>query len=288
MRRATSGFLGGGVAGAIMISAIAFAQSPKADTPTRPDGAGQGQSAEKKAEKTRDAVPPKAGPAEEEQKLKAEVRQRVIAYRPVLMAELRRVRMACEPTADQRRQIAREAGRLLEDAVTAVVRKERVGGKEVRTASAFDHDPWKPTRAGLAVFLKSHLSPEQWARYQEESRKRSANRKRTGLRNLLAQLDRSLCLTGSQRDKIGQSLDIHWNDTWNCAETLVNDGVFPRIPDPIIVPFLSDVQSTIWKGLQKHETSAFDWVAVSSFYMEGLPAEDEIEPGKAGEAGSHR
>jgi hypothetical protein len=284
MRRVMSGLIGGGVAGGIVMSTIVLAQTPKTDTP-RPDGPAKSRPIETIPERKPDSAPPGAVAAEEEQKLKDEIQETVRLFRRVLLPELQFVRVACEPTSEQRRRIKQEAGRLLERTVSESVRKEQASEKKGQGRETDVTHTMKQYHAGLAVVVKSHLTPEQWARYQQELKKRSAHRKRTAVRNLLAHLDRALGLTERQRDQIGESLDTHWDENWNSIALLLDDGEYPEIPDPLIVPFLTQVQSASWKGLSKMETTPLDREGILAEVMEGIPEEDEIEPGRAGKTG---
>ncbi len=287
MRRVARGFGGGLVASAFLTLSIAFAQPPKADAP-RPDRSLEDH-AVKEEKKGREEASAKKVQADEDQKLlKAQVQELTAHRRPLLLVELQFVRVACGPTKEQRRQIAEEAGRLLEKTVTESAREAQARERKGQAAQAEEPDSWKVTQAGLAIIVKSHLSPEQWARYQEENRKRSAHRKQTGIRNLLVQLDRELSLTKDQRVKIGESLGAHWNDAWYSQEALFDSGSLPKIPDPFVVPFLTKVQSTLWKGLKKEEDpSSLDWGDLVPEFMQGLRAADEIELEKAVGAKSH-
>ncbi len=276
------GWIGGGVAGGIVISAIALAQTPKPETP-RPDGATQGDAAGKTREKKPVEMQPLVLPAAGVQDLGAQVQQELIGCRPLFLIELQFVRVACTPTVEQRRRIEQEAWRSLEKTVTESFRKAQARENKRQGEPSKDSDAWEAFQAGLPVVLKSHLSPEQWARYQDEIRKRAAHRKQTAVRSLLAQLDQVLYLTPDQRNKIGDSLVAHWIDTWNCQEAIDDNLAFPQIPDPVIVPFLTAVQKTVWKGLPKRETSLLDWEEIADHFMQYLPANDEIEPGKTGE-----
>src|SRR5207245_1580194 len=107
-----------------------------------------------------------------------------------------------------------------------------------------------PIADAVAKLVRTTLSPEQAARYQEELGKRPAARKRAAVLNLVVHVDKVLVLTPEQRDKLGKILEKKWHDSWNSTQMLMyGDRFFPPMPDAEILPILTDAQKTVWRGI---------------------------------------
>ncbi len=124
-------------------------------------------------------------------------------------------------------------------------------GCQVKAATT--PDPGKQLQEGLALVIKRHLTPEQYAHYRSEFDKRSANRKQAALTFLVDVLDRDLVLSSLQREKVTESLSAHWDDGWCMYMEYVLYGnlFYPAGVDPFVTPLLSDHQKKVWQGVQK-------------------------------------
>jgi hypothetical protein len=171
-------------------------------------------------------------------------------FRPILRSEYHVVRVVCRLTPEQRKSMARAGEQALRDAAKKYVEMMR---RPMTAAQRNALDPRKQIREGLSKAIKSQLPAELAARYQDEIARRDASRKRLAVRNLVARLDRDLILSPEQRDKIGESLSAHWDDSWcQSLEMFMYDYQFlPPIGDQYVAPFLNDAQKKIWRSTQK-------------------------------------
>jgi hypothetical protein len=192
-------------------------------------------------------------------------------FRPILRAEYHIVRLACRLTPDQRTEIARAGEQSLREAARKYIEMMH---RPMTAAQRAALDPRKQIRDGLSNAVKSRLSGEMAARYQDEIGRREASRKQLAVRNLVARLDRDLVLSPGQRDKVAESLASHWDDSWcPSIEIFMHDYQFlPPIPDRYVAPFLNDAQKTIWRGTQKYN-GFFGGFGM----MGGIMVEDPLE-----------
>jgi hypothetical protein len=114
-------------------------------------------------------------------------------------------------------------------------------------------DGRKLVREGLRAAAKAKLSPEQFARYQEELEVKARDQRKAIAFSVVANLDRLLFLSNEQREKIGEALLANWNEsTFPTLENLVNyEQYFPVLPERSLTPLLNDAQRTTWNGVQK-------------------------------------
>ncbi len=146
-------------------------------------------------------------------------------------------------------------------------------------------DPMQLARDRLASAVKTCLSAEQAARFQEELDKRTLDRRRSAAGVLVARLDREMILSAKQREQITESLLAHWNDAWcsSLQNFIYNDQFFPNIPDAHVVKFLNDAQKKIWPTIPKNQGQVFGvGIMGGMFGEEVLWNEDEADaPAKA-------
>jgi hypothetical protein len=276
--------------GAVLTAALGFAQvqGPGASPPPEP---ARKQAAAKQENEER-VVP---APAQQilvgravEPTLEDWVQQLTLVYRPVLVSELHFIRSTCGLTAGQRSQIAGHAGKLLTKSVDTAAKmriSHKPGGVQARLAPRpVPPDPLTLLQEGLADIVKARVAPEQWARYQEETAKRSAHRKQVVIRILVAKLDRKLLLTALQRDQLSASLSSHWSDAWQRQSFAIfsdSDDQFAQVPDELITPFLTKTQKELWLGSEKPNLDDSSSLAeIMSQVMEGLPSEFDDVPGQ--------
>jgi hypothetical protein len=200
-----------------------------------------------------------------------QVRQYMQQFRPILRAEYHIVRAICRPTPEQRNVIARAGEQTLREAVKKYVDMMH---RPMTAAQRAALDPRTQIREGLAKAVRTKLSPELAAKFEEEIARRDVSRKELAVRNLVARLDRDLVLSPDQRTKIAESLSSHWQDSWcQSLEMFMYDYQFlPPIPDQHVAPFLNDPQKKIWRGTQK--VGAF-WGGFGM--MNGIMADDPLE-----------
>jgi hypothetical protein len=131
--------------------------------------------------------------------------------------------------------------------------------RQVRNVQGAAGDPLQLARDRLAKAVKTCLTAEQAARFEEELDKRTQDRRRSAAHNLVARLDREMILSATQREQITESLLAHWNDAW-CSSLqmfIYNDQFFPNIPDAHVVKFLNDTQKKIWPTIPKNQGAMF-------------------------------
>jgi hypothetical protein len=276
----------GGAAGALLVWALAPATAQEAAAPRSREAPRGEERPEPKAEVRKVEVPAGVKPGGDAEK-EARIEEVTRHLRPTLLAELRSTRVACDLNDDQVGRIAREAGRLLEKTAHEVVGEEQVGGQKGSPNSSDSPGPCQRIQQGMAPIVKAHVSPQQWARYQEEGKRRAAHRKQTAIRNLLVKLDRSLALTAEQRARIGEALGAHWNPAWCSPEVFFDKrDSFPNLPDSAIIPFLTPIQREVWKKLEKQEEPVWDMTDIAAELMQGFPAEESPEPVRRVESGA--
>jgi hypothetical protein len=206
--------------------------------------------------------------------LDGQAQQMMMQFRPILRAEFHVIRVACQPTPEQRKAIAQAAEQTLRDTTKKYVESMR---RPMTMAQRAANEPRKLIEEGLVAALKSKVSAEQAARYQAELTKRTAARKRLTLRNLVARLDRELILSHKQRDQISESLSSHWDDSWgHSIEMFMNDNNYsPPIPDHVVAPFLNEPQVKIWRSIPKYQGFFGGFGIMGGIMMNNDPLEDE-------------
>ena len=98
-----------------------------------------------------------------------QVQQMLMQFRPVLRAEFQVIRIACQPTPEQRKVIAQAAEQTLRDTTKKYVDAMR---RPMTMTQRAANEPRKLIEEGLLEALKSKVSAEQAARYQAELTKR--------------------------------------------------------------------------------------------------------------------
>jgi hypothetical protein len=186
-------------------------------------------------------------------------------FRQLYRTELHFLRLVCQPTKPQYEKIAADT----EPALKAATRDFALKMRQGRAIESFD--PRTLLTDALAQAVRTTLSPEQAARYQEELDQRAAARKRFVLRNLVAKVDKVLLLTAEQRDKLGALLEDNWKESWNQPQMLMHGHYFPPMPDVEMRLLLTEAQRNVWAGVQKNVRFGFDLGIV-----QGIEIEDEV------------
>jgi hypothetical protein len=191
--------------------------------------------------------------------------------------ELFFIRTVCRPTKEQHQRIAATGDQAVKDTVKAFaeVQKKMMRGMVAGQQSTYP-DPRKLIGDALAKSVKTTLSADQAARYQDELDKRAANRKRVALVNLVARLDHDLVLTAEQRDKLATALAGEWNDSWGQLELFqYGDHFHPNIPDNLVLPVLTETQKGVWRGANRNNGVFWGWAGLG--FMQGVQFEDTWE-----------
>jgi hypothetical protein len=191
-------------------------------------------------------------------------------FRHVLGAEFQIVRVVCGPTPDQSKKIARHAEKSFKSAVKKYAEAMR-RPMNVDQRQAFD--PHKLIQESLLQAILTQLTTEQATRYHEELARHASFRKDIAVRNLVVKLDRELVLDHDQREKLADSLALHWSDVWGQSpNAFVYDYAFmPNIPDKVVAPLLNETQKKIWRGVPKN--NGF----FNQFVMEQFGNDDPLE-----------
>jgi hypothetical protein len=204
--------------------------------------------------------------------------------RPLFLAELRFIRSASGASEEQTRRMARAAQGPLRAAVAECVEEhlQKMRGNEPGSEPNADA-AYLAVQKKLASIAAAHLSPEQLARYRDQVQKRTDYRKQVAIRNLLTELEHELRLTAEQRDKIGGSISSHWDPKWDMAGGFFfeENQVFPELPDPVIVPFLTGKQKAAWGKLEKGPSEESLVELLELTVAEGDPLANDLDPDKA-------
>jgi hypothetical protein len=176
-----------------------------------------------------------------------QIAQVATELRPILVAELDLIRETCKLNKEQRSAIkaAGEAG--LKELAKKYVEAQQTGSGQF--------SPRKAIHKKMLDALQKTLAAEQLSDYTAELSRREAHRKRVVILNMVAQLDHKLYLTAEQRDKIAASLESKWRAKWLRWPTATghqfDQQYVPAIPDKLVTPHLSKLQSKIWDHLPK-------------------------------------
>ncbi len=208
----------------------------------------------------------------------AQIRQYMRQMRPLLRSEYHIVRVVCRPTPEQRKELARVGEQTLREASRKYVELMQ---RPMGVAERARNQPYRTIRAGLLAAVKARFPSEVANRLEAEGTRREASRKALFVRNLVARLDHDLVLDPGQRDKLAESLEKHWDDSWGQSiEMFMYDYQYlPPIPDHLVSPFLNDAQRRIWRTTQKVQ------VFFGGFgLMGGVMADDPLEDPELKEA----
>ena len=182
----------------------------------------------------------------------AQAQQYLQMLRPAMWAELEFIRRVGDLTPQQRPKIkAVGEASLLQAARDMVAPRAGAARNRNQTTAA------QTVRAALAKAMKETVSPEQFARYNEEADHRQAHIREAAILGTVARLDGLLSLSAAQREKIVDSLRKNWQNDWEQWQMMYRYGqqYFPQVPDPQIVPHLDEDQRTVWRSVQKINVS---------------------------------
>lgn len=188
--------------------------------------------------------------------------QFVQQLRPLAKTELNFVRAVCQPNAEQSKKLKVASDAAMKTAVKKFAEIQKKMQQGVRAGQEPQWpDPRKLMSEVLLKSVKETMSEEAAKRYEAEIEKRAAARKRAALLNLVAKIDKDLVLTADQRDKLAESLDKNWKDSW-CQQLetfMYGDAYFPALPDAQVLPVLTEKQKHIWNGIPKQHNMIWGW-----------------------------
>ena len=153
----------------------------------------------------------------------------------MVRAEYYFIRNVCDPTKEQRKQIAREGERALQDAAQefAEAQQKMMRGR-LTAGDAAARPRSELIEEVLAKPSPSHPDPDQAARYQAEVERRAAE-PQAGRRSTTwwPSSTRTWSSTPSSARRSASRCPSHWNDAWcQSLQMLLNsDHFFPNIPD---------------------------------------------------------
>jgi|GEM_PF-6565943 len=214
--------------------------------------------------------------------------------RPILLAELNRVRKACELTKKQWDKINSEGRSILLEILQKNgehSEKENAGGggggNEVQSV-----DPRTMVHLHLSKVVRTQLSPEQHRRYQAETEKREAYYKQLGLQLMLIQLDKELFLSSEQHTAIERELSAHTSEAWWPLLSAPTHSGFEslKIPDKHILPYITPIQKKVWsrlEGLNLDPMQAFLGLDSMMFQLPLEKQENASEPIQPGVDQTH-
>jgi hypothetical protein len=211
------------------------------------------------------------------QNKEAMIPQFVKQFRPILLAELHRTWASCDPSPDQRRRLREEGERIIKEVAAKAVEdpQMRPGLRRVGGDPGQQVNPDRLISEKFVASAQTVLSPEQWEGLRAQADRSVEDMKSSGARVLVAWLDHELVLSAGQRDAISRSLADHWDEAWGVsAGNLVYErGMFPKIPDDLVVPHLDPTQRDVWKAMAKGQGNMF----FSSGEGEGLKDDEPDE-----------
>jgi DNA-directed RNA polymerase specialized sigma subunit len=165
--------------------------------------------------------------------------------RRLLQIELNFVQTVCTPSPEQLRQLRQDGLKQITDAIN---------NWQVENGGTLPSYAREIVQDEVMASVRTRLSPAQVARYVSEIQKRKANVRQACARNLVVRLDRELCLTARQREKLCAELAGNWDDAWTVSVVMTSmneQGVIPTVPDELIVPHLDALQRLLWNRLLK-------------------------------------
>ena len=210
-----------------------------------------------------------------------------------MISELRFIRTACGLSEPEFKPIVHQAACLVKELATRFAnaeleqhknRKKLAQAKMEVPAEPAAPNSLTPLVKGLTESVRSHVTQAQWSRFQAESSKRRAHRKRVAIANMVAQLDFHLLLSDDQRERVSASLAARWDDSWTKFVLVTSDNddqQFPPIPDACIVPFLTERQKTLWHRFPKQAADGSAGLAQLAAQLAGDQASEfDAELGK--------
>ena len=191
-----------------------------------------------------------------------------LQLRPFFRAELHFVGSLCGLAQEQRDAFAREAQPTLLEAARAFATNQREIQQGRWRRGSNNLDPRATMQAAMLRLVRDRLTPEQSALYAAEVERRSADRKRVSIDNIVAQMDIELELTADQREGIARAISRDWDDAWDLALEVYEIGpqFLPNLPAKLTDPFLNDAQKRLWRETPCSQIFYFGWIG----FLHGL------------------
>lgn len=188
-------------------------------------------------------------------------------FREMLKPDLLFLRKVCDLSDSESEAISQSIDARLRQITQQLVEEQTSESDDPPSLNSEVKTPLQRFQEAIAQVAECQLTAEQWERYSAESRKRSENRKRVAILNLVARLDADLLLTSSQRDQFTKLLEARWNAAWGQSLSLLTDdsNFMPELPQEEVDRILSPTQRVAMAALQyEHEAGlwgdgAADW-----------------------------
>jgi hypothetical protein len=214
--------------------------------------------------------------------LDAQAAQFAQQFRPLARGEYYFIKNVCEPTGEQRKQLAEVSEQATRGAARKFVEVQQKMMRGGWTPGMTYPDPRKLVEDEVIKSI-GFLSKTQLERYQRERDLRAASRKEVFIDNLVAKLDADLVLTPQQREKLARSLAANWNDSWGQSlETLSNlDNFFPNVADQVITPLLTEKQKAVWRRVPRNQNVFSVFAGMAMWDPDPLDDPELVEARKA-------
>lgn len=186
-----------------------------------------------------------------------EVLQWLQQTRPWLRSELHLVRSICQLSDAEYRTISRATLVGLKKQVAellAAQRKGQNGGNQL-----YMTDPREMVFKSLVEVVTANLPADRADRYKQEVETRDKEHKSIIIRSLVSILDEELYLTDEQRSKLEAALTEKWDKKWVPSPEHLQYArqYFPKLPESVVGPVLTERQQKAWQGMQKNEGIMF-------------------------------
>jgi hypothetical protein len=111
----------------------------------------------------------------------------------------------------------------------------------------------------LVFAARKYVSPEDAERYAAAISHRSQMQRRVGAKLIVAELDRRLVLSESQREQLVNSIFEGLPTSWANATMMVmqNHQYLPQMPDDLVTPYLDAKQQAAWRTIQKADFASW-------------------------------
>jgi hypothetical protein len=178
-------------------------------------------------------------------------------FRAALTVELNFVRKVCEPTDEQLDGIKEVLEKYRTDTIQKYSDAHKRAARQGRVVgNPFPTEPRDMVRKSLARTVKTNLTAEQVARFDQEVARRKDDRRRAAVDMVVARLDHDLNLSIDQRDRLCESLAGNWSGTWSdqFEQFLKQPGsqFVPAITERLITPILTGTQKKIWRASKEN------------------------------------
>jgi len=174
-------------------------------------------------------------------------------FRAALAVELNFIRKVCEPTDEQLDGMKEVLEKYRTDIIQKYSDAHKRAARQGRVVgNPFPNEPRDMVRKSLARTVKTNLTAEQVARFDQEAARRKDDRRQAAVDTVVSRLDQDLSLSAEQRDRLRESLAGNWNTTWadQFEQFLKQPGsqFVPAITERLITPVLTGTQKKIWRA----------------------------------------